>query len=69
MHGEDAGFTIDSYFIKGGWWEILSINMLYICKWIFRKPLFFKEYFEKKLDIEYKEGNGFTNIFIKFIKK
>lgn len=51
------------------WWlrEIIWINNLYICKWIFRTKPFFKRFIDQKQDQEFQK-DWFTNIFIKYIK-
>ena len=64
--GEEAGFFVEQKTLRGKWWEILSINTLYISKWIFRRPMIFKKYFDEKLDVEYNNTNGFAGAFIKY---
>jgi hypothetical protein len=54
--------------LAGGWWEIGNLLNLYISKWLFKRPIFLKNYFENKLDHEYYNNNGFTNIYTKFRK-
>jgi len=67
--GEDNGFKIEKIIIKGGWWEILGINNLYIAKWIFRRRPFFENFINKKQNEEYgSENNGLTNAFVKYKK-
>lgn len=65
----DNGFKIEKIVIKGGFWEIVSINNLYIAKWIFGRKPFLYNFFEKKQNEEYRKSKGFTNIFLKLIKK
>jgi ubiquinone/menaquinone biosynthesis C-methylase UbiE len=65
---DQAGFSVKNIALRGGIWEIISINNLYIAKWIFRRKPFFEEYIQKKLNEEYAMERGITNIFME-IKK
>lgn len=62
------GFAIEKMEIRGGWWEIIGMLNLYIMKWVFRRKPLFDNYVKKKQDLEYRNPNGFTNIFFKFRK-
>ena len=62
------GFSAENITLRGGLWEIIGINNLYIAKWIFRRNPFFEKYISKKQNKEYKK-QGFTNIFCKFRSK
>lgn len=62
------GFVLEKSEIKGGLWSILSILNLYISKWIFRRGPFFPFFFEKKINKELSQKNGFFNIILKFKK-
>jgi len=64
-HAKKNDFLLEKFFIRGGWWEIIGINDLYISKWIFRRKPFFKNFIELKQDY-YHDKPGFTNIFFKF---
>jgi len=66
---KNNGFVVDKVNLNGGCWEILGINDLYLAKWIFRRRPFFETFINRKQDSEYKEKNGFTNIFLKFKKR
>jgi ubiquinone/menaquinone biosynthesis C-methylase UbiE len=66
--GKNNNFSIEEILIKGGWWEVIGMNNLYIAKWIFRRRPIFEKFIQSKQDLEYKKGKGFTNIFIKFRK-
>lgn len=66
--GIDNGFMIEKMEIKGGWWEIIGMLNLYIMKWVFRSKPLFDNYIKKRQDLEYRNSNGFTNIFFKFRK-
>ncbi len=65
---KQAGFSIKDIALRGGFWEIIAINNLYITKWIFRRKPFFEEYIEKKLIKEYAIESGITNVFMKMAK-
>lgn len=63
----EKNFRIGKIITKGGFWELLGINNLYISKWIFRRRQFFEKFISKKQNLEYKKEKGFANIFCKFI--
>jgi len=42
--------------------------LLYFFKWLFRKELPFKRWFENKRDKEYFKKNGFVTLFISVVK-
>jgi SAM-dependent methyltransferase len=67
--GQTASFSVEKALRGGGGGELLAINTLYISKWIFRRPQFFKDWFDKKLDIEYNKEKGFTTVFLKCRKQ
>jgi ubiquinone/menaquinone biosynthesis C-methylase UbiE len=63
-----ADMNVDHIRCAGGLWEILWMLNLYISKWVFRRKPFFIEYFERRLDAEYRNIDGFTNIYCRFQK-
>lgn len=63
-YSKEAGFETSEIKTVGGWWSLISILDLYISKWIFRRPKFFKIFLDEKEDREYAVA-GFTNLFIK----
>lgn len=64
-----SGLKIKKIEIKGGFFEAISIILLYIFKWIFKKEIPFKDYIEKKRKEEYfSKKDGFITIFVKAIK-
>ncbi len=67
--GKKSNFKITDSIIKGAWWEIFYVLNLYISKWIFRRDQFFVNYFNKKVDQEFKNKIGFTTVFCKFVNK
>ena len=61
-----AGFKIEKIEKRGGFFEMISIILLYLFKWIFRREVPFKEFLEQKRDKEYLVNkNGFMTIFVK----
>lgn len=63
-----ADFIATDIKILGGFWSLINTLNMYIAKWIFRRDSFFKDFFNKKENAEYKRNDGFANIFIKFKK-
>lgn len=66
-YGLQNKFALEKLEIVGGIWTSLLIINMYISKWIFKKERFFYNYFNKKVEKEYKHP-GFYNIFMKFRK-
>jgi len=64
-----TNFQINEVTIKGGYYELIWILNLYISKWIFRRDIFFKNFFEDKINNEIINKNGFMTIYMKLIKK
>ena len=63
---EKTGFKIEKIEKRGGFFEMISIVLLYIFKWIFRREVPFKKFLEQKRDKEYfVNKNGFVTIFVK----
>ena len=60
---------IVEFFVTGSWWSVFDILNMYISKWIFRRPRFMKDLFDKNVEREYTEKNGFVNIFVKYERK
>lgn len=64
----DSGFEIEEVEYGGGLWELISMNLLYIFKWVFGTEVPFKDWFESKRDGEFASARGWTNIFLKLRK-
>lgn len=62
------GFKVETISVRGGWWTMFSLLNLYISKWIFRRRLFFTDFFGKKGNQEYEKEDGFVTLFAKFRK-
>ncbi|MFA5406129.1 MAG: methyltransferase domain-containing protein [Candidatus Nanoarchaeia archaeon] len=53
------------FFIKaGGFWELSSMVLLYLFKWVFHREIPFKAFFESKREFEYNKDNGMATIFM-----
>jgi len=66
--GRKVGFKLQKVNIKGRWWEVLGILNMYFSKWILRKRLVLEKIFIEKIDKEYRDEDGFVDIFAKFKK-
>ncbi len=60
-----SGFRVYSIEYGGGFYELVSMILLYLFKWIFRMEIPFKRWFDRKRDREYLEDKGFATLFIK----
>ena len=65
---EKKGLQAKKVVPRGGWWELINMLNLYVAKWIFHRRPFFQSFFFRKLNDEYSKKDGFSNIFIKFVK-
>ncbi len=65
----EAGFKSNDVSYGGGFYEQFSMILLYFFKWIFRKEIPFKEWFDKKRNKEYSNGTGFVTLFVKSDKE
>lgn len=64
-----SGFKIEKIEKKGGFFEMMSIVLLYVFKWIFRMEVPFKNSLEKKRKEEYLSSkDGFMTIFMKVFR-
>jgi len=65
-----GGFKIEKIDYGGGFYELFSMILFYILKWIFKREIPFKDWFEKERNKEYlKSKKGFVTLFIKVEKK
>jgi len=60
---KNAGLKVTYTSVRGGFWEILAMWVLYISKWIFRLDMPFEEWFDKKRRVEY-QNPGKVGIFV-----
>lgn len=65
--GKKSGFQVKNATIKGGWWEIIHLNDLYLAKWLFHRKPFFQDILKKKISQEYNK-EGFYTLFLCFTK-
>lgn len=61
---QNTNFEVVKIEYGGGFYELFSMILLYIFKWSLRREMPFKKWFDKKRDMEFSKGTGFTNIFI-----
>ncbi len=60
-----AGCVLKETQIKGGFWELLAMLNLYVCKWIFGRAMLGQPLFERKRKLEYEIDNqGFATLFV-----
>jgi 2-polyprenyl-3-methyl-5-hydroxy-6-metoxy-1,4-benzoquinol methylase len=45
---KEAGFEVLNVAVYGGFWEIVSMIVLYVTKWILKMPMPFEEWFDKR---------------------
>lgn len=60
----ESGFEIVKIEYGGEFYELFSMILLYIFKWLFRREMPFKTWFDKKRDAEFLDRTGFTNVFL-----
>ena len=65
---ELTGFTLETWTVKGRWWELFTILNLYFSKWVLRRGVLFEKFFESRRNKEYQQEKGFAIIFTKFRK-
>lgn len=58
-----AGYRVTFHQLHGGFWEAVSMWVLYISKWILHIPMPFEEWFDRRRRKEF-ERSGRTHIFI-----
>lgn len=61
---EDSGFEIAASEYGGGFYELISMILLYIFKWFFNLEIPFKAWFEEKRNKEFFRKNGFTTLLV-----
>lgn len=65
---KETGFVIKKVDYGGDIWEMLGMINLYVCKWLFKREMLLKSWFEKKREKGFLTNGGWTNIFLKFSK-
>ena len=66
--GMNTGFKVNNFTIKGNIWSNLGLLNMYISKWILRRRPFFLEWFVRKDKESYSLPNGYSTIFMEFVK-
>ena len=65
----ETGFKVEKVEYGGRFYELISMILLYIFKWVFKSEIPFKNWFDPKRDEEYLRGQrGFVTIFLEFKK-
>lgn len=65
-----VGFEVSTIEKKGGVYELTSAILMYVFKWLFRREIPYKDWFEIKKEKEYlTDYKGYETIYIKAIKK
>jgi len=60
-----AGLTVEALESRGGGWQIVHINNLYVSKWLLRRPPLFGQAVERRLDREWRRPTGFAHVFMR----
>jgi len=72
LFARQTDFNIIVIKIKGGVFSLLADLNMYIAKWVFRRQLFFRQFFAKKEMMEYDDQRNdkynISTIFAKFVK-
>lgn len=63
-----AGFEIERAELHGGWWEIIYMLDLYASKWLLRRPPLLAAGIQPRLDRDWSQRPGFTNVFLRCLK-
>ncbi len=67
---KQSGFELEKIEYGGGFWELLSMILLYLSKWVFGREVPFKGWFESRRYKEYMPDNnrsstGFATVFVR----
>lgn len=66
--GMSAGFKVSDFTVKGNIWSNLGLLNMYISKWILRRRPVFLDWFVRKDKESYSLPNGYSTIFMEFVK-
>jgi len=67
---ERVGFKPSTIEIKGGFFQITTLNLIYIFKWLFSKEIPFKNFLNRKREEEYLSNKqGVHTLFAVFVKE
>jgi SAM-dependent methyltransferase len=59
-----AGLVVECTVAKGRWWQIAAMMNLYVAKWIFRRRPFIEDRMNRRVDREWSDDDGFTNLYL-----
>jgi ubiquinone/menaquinone biosynthesis C-methylase UbiE len=62
---KNRGLEIEELEIKGRFWVILGVNIMYVSKWIFRRGMIFEKIIRKLQLREFSRTRGYVHIFTK----
>ncbi len=63
-----AGLKITDISFGGGFWELIGMLNLYFSKWVLRRELLFKKFFDDNRNKEFVKDSGFSTIFVTAVK-
>jgi 2-polyprenyl-3-methyl-5-hydroxy-6-metoxy-1,4-benzoquinol methylase len=61
---QNAGLSVSRLELRGGPWEIVHMNVMYVSKWIFRRRPFFEKKLVARSDLEWQRPSGFVHVFL-----
>jgi SAM-dependent methyltransferase len=61
---EGAGLSVVRLELRGGLWEIVHMNVMYVSKWIFRRRPFFERHLVALSDRDWRRASGFVHVFL-----
>jgi SAM-dependent methyltransferase len=61
---ENAGLSVSRLELRGGPWEIVHMNVMYVSKWIFRRRPFFERQLVARSDRDWQRPSGFVHVFL-----
>lgn len=60
-----AGLAVERVGVRGGWWQILHLNDLYVSKWILRRRPLREQSLLRRVDREIMREGGFATCFLR----
>ena len=61
---QNAGLSVARLELRGGLWEVVHMNVMYVSKWIFRRRPFFERQLVALSDREWQRPSGFVHVFL-----
>lgn len=61
----DAGLEVETLERRGGRWQIVHMNNMYVSKWLFRRRPFLERRSLRRLDADWDRTDGFVHVFLK----